>query len=393
VIQTGTIAAVAVAFAKFLGVLVPSLSAAQPLLVWGRFSVGPPTLVAIGVLGLLTWSNATGLRTGKVVQNVFTLTKIAALVGLVGLGLFVGANATAIQANFSDWWTASFTQIAPLDPRGFTAVPLRGWALLVALGTAMVGSLFSADAWNNITFTAGEVKEPQRNLPLSLVLGVGLVSLVYFLANVAYLMVLPLQGAPDGPTALARGIPFATQDRVGTAAAEIIFGPPAAALMAGLVMVSTFGCINGMVLAGARVYYAMAQDDLFFAPVGRLNRRGVPRNGLLVQCVWACLLTLSGTYGDLLDYVIFAVLVFYALTIGGLFVLRRTQPEAPRPYRALGYPVLPGLYVVAASLIALDLLISPKTRGNTWPGLLIVLAGVPVYYVWRRGRRAAERRA
>jgi APA family basic amino acid/polyamine antiporter len=384
VIQTGTIAAVAVAFARFLGVLVPQISESHKFFEVGRFALSPTRLVAIGVLVLLTWSNSTGLKTGKIVQNVFTLTKIAALVGLILLGLVVGANATAIHANFSDWWTAAFTQPAMGQANAFTTTPISGLGLWLVLGTAMVGSLFSADSWNNVTFTAGEVKNPKRNLPLSLLLGVGLVCLLYFLANVAYLVTLPLQGSPTGASATARGIQFATNDRVATAAAGVVFGENAAVIMALLIMVSTFGCINGLVLAGARVYYAMAHDGLFFQRIGQLNRRGVPRNGLIIQCVWGCLLTLSGTYGDLLDYVIFAVLIFYVLTMIGLFVLRRKRPQAERPYKAFGYPMVPAIYIVVASLISIDLLISPKTQSNAWPGLLIVLAGVPVYFLWRK---------
>jgi APA family basic amino acid/polyamine antiporter len=391
VIQTGTIAAVAVAFAKFVGVLIPAVSEAHKFFAVGRFALSPATFVAIGVLVLLTWSNSTGLKTGKIVQNIFTVTKIAALAGLVLLGLLVGANATAIGANFKDWWQATFTAWPDSESLSFSVSPLAGLGLLAALGTAMVGSLFSADAWNNVTFTAGEVRDPRRDLPLSLLLGVGMVCLLYLLANVAYLVTLPLAGSPAGVTALERGIQFAQHARVATAAAEVILGAKAAVVMAVLIMVSTFGCMNGMILAGARVYYAMARDGLFFASIGRLNRRGVPRNGLVFQCVWACLLTVSGTYSDLLDYVIFAVLIFYVLTVAGLFVLRRKQPNAERPYKAIGYPVLPAVYIVAASLIAIDLLIAPKTQSNTWPGLLIVLAGVPVYFWWRRrAGQAAE---
>jgi APA family basic amino acid/polyamine antiporter len=385
VIQTGTIAAVAVAFARFLGVLVPAVSESHKWFEAGWFMASPTRLVAIGVLILLTWSNSTGLKTGKLVQNVFTITKIAALLGLVLLGIGLGSNPEAIRANFADTWSASYTQAIGGLPA--VAVPITGFSLLLVLGTAMVGSLFSSDAWNNVTFTAGEVKKPQRTLPLSLFLGVTLVCGLYFLANIGYLLTLPLKGSPDAATAMDRGIQFALNDRVGTAAAEAVFGQSAAALMAVLIMISTFGCMNGLILAGARVYYAMAQDGLFFARVGSLNKQGVPRNGLVLQCIWASLLTLSGTYSDLLDYVIFAVLVFYALTMAGLFVLRRTQPNAERPYRAWGYPVLPALYILAASFIALDLLISEKTRGNTVPGLLIVLAGAPVYFAWKRFSR------
>jgi APA family basic amino acid/polyamine antiporter len=381
VIQTGTIAAVAMAFAKFLGVLFPEVAETNKFFQWGRFSLSPATLVAIALLMLLTWSNTTGLRTGKLVQNVFTMAKIAALLGLIGLGIFVGANAGAIKTNFTDWWQA----VSLGKPDG-VQVPHTWLTLLIAGGAAMVGSLFSSDAWNNITFTAGEVRNPKRNLPLSLFLGVALVTALYLLCNVAYLVVLPLHGAADGASVVERGIQFATRDRVATAVMETVFGSSGAAIMAGLVLVSTFGCLNGMILSGARVYYAMAQDRLFFPQVGALNAQGVPRNGLVVQCVWACLLTLSGTYGDLLDYVIFAALLFYVLTVAGVFVLRRKQPDAERPYRAFGYPLVPALYCVFASSVAVILLVAEKTRPNTWPGLLIVLAGVPVFLLWRRSR-------
>ncbi len=386
VIQTGTIAAVAAAFARFLGVLLPQISESQKLLGWGRFSVTPATLVAIGLLIFLTWLNARGLKTGKTVQNVFTFAKIAALLLLILLGLAIGANWEIFEANFHKPWQAIPAPSAGAGVPTVLPKALSGLALLLALGSAMVGSLFSSDAWNNVTFTGGEVKRPERNLPLSLVLGVSLVTVLYLLSNLAYLSVLPLRGSAAGTTALERGIQFATDDRVATAMAEVIFGSSAARIMAVLIMISTFGCVNGMILAGARVYYAMAQDGLFFARVGELNQHGVPRNGLMVQCAWACLLAASGTYSDLLDYVIFAVLLFYVLTIAGVFVLRRKRPDVERPYRAFGYPVLPALYVGVASGIALALLISPITRANTWPGLILVLAGAPVYWFWRRRR-------
>lgn len=390
VIQTGTIAAVAVAFAKFLGVLIPQLSETHVLMAVGRFKLTPATFVAIAVLVLLTWSNTTGLRTGKIVQNTFTLTKIAALAALIAVGLIWGANSTALDANFQDIWRAASSSLDPgADEPVATTIGLGTLGVLLALGTAMVGGLFSADAWHNVTFTAAEVKNPQRNLPLSLVIGVGLVCGLYFLANIAYLVTLPLTGTPTGGTTVERGIQFAANDRVATAVMEVVFGGAGARIMAVLILISTFGCINGLVLTGARVYYAMARDGLFFPTVGELNAHGVPRNGLVVQCVWACLLTLSGTYGDLLDYVVFAVLIFYVLTIVGLFVLRRQRPDAERPYRAIGYPVLPAAYVAIASLIVVDLLVSEKTRGNTWPGLLLVLAGAPVYFFWKRRRPSA----
>jgi len=392
VIQTGTMAAVAAAFARFLSVLVPGIAGERghELFQFGRLTIYPTTLVAIGVLVLLTWSNTTGLRTGKIVQNVFTVAKIAALAGLIGLCLVVGANSGAINANLGDFWKATFTAPVARGSTEYTTTVLTSGALLLVIGTAMVGSLFSSDAWNNITFTAGEVKNPRRNLPLSLALGVGLVSILYLLANVGYLAVLPLDGSPTGTNAVERGIQFAQKDRVGTAAAEAILGVKGAVIMAVLIMVSTFGCINGLILSGARVYYAMARDGLFFQKLGTLNEQAVPRNALVVQCIWACLLTASGSYSELLDYVIFAVLIFYILTIIGLFVLRRTRPEAERPYKAFGYPVIPAIYVIAASFIALNLLISAKTRAQAWPGLLIVLMGIPVYFWWRRNPGAAS---
>jgi APA family basic amino acid/polyamine antiporter len=250
------------------------------------------------------------------------------------------------------------------------------------MGVAMVGSLFSSDAWNNITFTAAEVVNPKRTIPLSLALGTGIVTIIYITANVVYLLVLPLSGSPDGATAAARGIQFAATDRVGTSVASIIFGEPASLIMALLIMVSTFGCNNGLILSGARLCYAMAADKLFFRRAGTLNARSVPGSALVLQAVWACLLCLSGTYGDLLDYVVFAVLLFYILTIAGIFRLRKRRPDAERPYRAFGYPVLPALYIVVAAAISIDLLIYKPLY--SWPGLGIVLLGIPVYFLWKQ---------
>jgi APA family basic amino acid/polyamine antiporter len=386
VIQTGTIAAVAVAFARFTGVLIPWISESNKLLTIGSFSVSVTQVFAILSLIFLTWINTRGIQTGKMVQNIFTITKTAALLGLILLGIFIGRNAEAISANFTgDFWNASWTHISGTQ---MSIEQLGGLAILGALGAAMVGSLFSSDAWNNITFTAGEVINPRRTIPWSLVLGTGTVTLIYFAANVAYINILPLHGSQAGTDVMARGIQFATDDRVGTAAAWVIFGDAAAIIMAVFIMISTFGCNNGLILAGARVYYAMSKDGLFFKAVGSLNEKSVPAKGLIVQCVWACMLCLSGTYGDLLDYVIFAVLIFYVLTIVGLFILRKKRPDAERPYKAFGYPILPALYVLFASLIAIDLLIfKTKYSGS---GLAIVLLGIPVYFLWRmKSRRAA----
>jgi APA family basic amino acid/polyamine antiporter len=380
VIQTGTIAAVAVAFAKFLGVVWPASS--PELYSWfphftiqtgsGPIDLGlsPQRVVALAVVWSLTWVNLRGVREGKFVQTTFTIAKTGALALLVILGLTLGRNATAISANFGP---GNFG-----GPTGITG------AFVLALGAAAVGSLFSSDSWNNVTFAAAEVHNPKRNLPLSLALGTGLVTILYVIANIAYLNVLPLHGVADGATVLARGITHATEDRVGTAAAEVIFGSSGQAVMAIAILVSTFGCNNGLILSGARVYYAMARDGLFFRKAGELSARRVPAAGLLIQAVWASLLCLTGTYGQLLNYVIFASLTFYVFTTIGLFILRKKLPDAERPYRALGYPFLPGLYIVLAAAVALILLIAPQTRAQAVSGLGIVLVGIPVFYLWRR---------
>lgn len=352
VIQTGTVAAVAVAFAKFSGVFFPSVSADN----WVLPFLNTQQILAISVLVLLTWVNTNGLKTGSRVQNVFTFAKIAALLGLIGFGFSLASNDEAVERNYGDFWGA-----AQFD-----------WTTVRLIGVAMVGALFSSDAWNNVTFTAGEVRNPKRNLPLSLALGVGLVSLLYLACNFVYLNALPLEQ-----------IQTADQDRVATAVAQQMFGPVGVQLLAGAIMISTFGCVNGMLLAGARVYYAMARDKLFFRNAGELNAKThAPTWSLWMQCGWACLLTMSGRYNDLLDYVIFAVLIFYILTIAGIFVLRRTRPDMERPYKAIGYPMLPILYIVIAGLIEILLLLYKPNY--TWPGLIIVLLGIPVYFLWRK---------
>ena len=406
VIQSGTIAAVAVGFARYFGVLVPWISPTnwlvRPVDVSHGYAVSLSTqqLVAIAMVIFLTFLNTRGIRLGKLIQNVFTSAKTLSLFALIVLGILVGRNADAIAANFSNMWTA-------VDPA--TIAPDVGWlpsltaaagaiGLLVALCVAQVGSLFSSDAWNNITFTAGEVKDPRRNIPLSLAYGTLLVTVLYCLANVAYLCTLTLEQIRTAP-----------DDRVATAALSVIFGPAGAAIMAVAIIISTFGCNNGLILAGARVYYAMAKDSLFFKKTGELNPRHVPSFALVVQCIVTCLIVLPRTrvygedglpkldptlnepvygnlYGQLLDWVVFAVLIFYVLTIAGLFVLRRKRPDAERPYRAFGYPFVPALYMVAASTIALVLLLY-RTK-TSLPGLAIVLTGVPVYWLWKR--RAAS---
>jgi APA family basic amino acid/polyamine antiporter len=379
VIQTGTIAAVGVAFAKFTGVLIPWFSETHILFTLFGLKISAAQILAIISILILTAINVGGLRQGKFVQNIFTFAKTIALFGLILLGIFIGKNSQAIAANFNNFWNASWTHIA--DGKVISIESLSGIAIFAAVGAAMVGSLFSSDAWNNITFTAGEVINPKKTIPLSLALGSGIVTLLYIAANFSYILVIPLTGNPDGATAAERGIQFAASDRVGIAAATSIFGNTAAFIMAILIMVSTFGCNNGLILSGARVYYAMAKDNLFFKKIGTLNKNSVPGVALIVQGIWASALCLSGTYNELLDYVMFAVIIFYILTIIGIFILRKKRPDAERPYKAFGYPVLPALYIIIATAIAVDLLIY---KSYTWYGFLIVLTGVPIYFLWKK---------
>lgn len=385
VIQSGTIAAVAVAFAKFTAVLFPSVREGVTLFSVASFHVTASQLVAIGTIVILTFINSRGIHGGKLVQDVFTIAKTAALIGLILLGIFVGRNAAAISSNFSHFWDGTWTHI--IDGSVVSIESLSGISLLAAIGVAMVGSLFSSDAWNNITFTAGEVINPKRTIPLSMAIGTGTVTLLYIAANLAYLLVLPFNGNPVGADVAARGIQFAIDDRVATAATTVIFGPVATVIMATLIMVSTFGCNNGLILAGARVTYTMAKDKLFFRRAGILNGKSVPGVALTVQAVWASLLCLSGTYGDLLDYVIFAILVFYILTVAGIFILRRKKPDAERPYKALGYPAVPALYMLVAAAVAVDLLVF---KPRSWWGVVIVLIGIPVYFFWKRTGRGEK---
>jgi APA family basic amino acid/polyamine antiporter len=405
VIETGTIAAVCVAFGKFLGVFFPAVSSTNWL--WhiahvpavfvgpmklGDMEIGISTanLAGIAVVALLAAINIFGMKFGALVQNVFTVAKALSLAALIALGFTVGRNGAAIAANFGGHWSefwrnAGWHTLHPVQVGAQGPVVMVN--LIVILAVVQVGSLFSADAWNNVTFTAGEIKQPRRNVPLSLALGTGFVLVVYFFASAAYLMALPLHGDPHGTTAFARGIQYASEDRIGAAVLEQIFPHIGGYLMAAAILVSTFGCANGITMAGARAYFAMARDGLFFRSVGRLHPRyKTPAAGLIVQAVWTILLCISGSYGQLLDYIIFAVLVFYILTIAGLFVLRFKQPDAPRPYRAFGYPVLPAIYILmAAGICAALLRYKPQ---YTWPGLILVLAGIPVYMVWsRRGTK------
>lgn len=405
VIQTGTIAAVAIGFARYLGVLLPAISPTAwivpPIALGSKFalSLSLQQLVAILVTAFITFLNTLGVRLGKLIQNIFTMAKTLGLLGLIVVCIFVARNAAAIADNFSHLWLIRGAR--PIEPG---ANVLHSWiptvtaatgafGLFVAFGVAQVGSLFSADAWNNIGFTAAEAKNPKRDVALSMAFGTTVVITLYLLANVAYLCALPLaeiQNAPD--------------DRVATAALHAVFGPAGAIIMAVTIVISTFGCNNGLILAGARVAYAMAQDGLFFRSVGKLNKNSVPGTALLFQGLWVALLLLPRTrkvdaagavtygnvYSNLLDYVVFAVLIFYVLTVVGIFRLRAKRPDAARPYRAFGYPFLPLLYIAAAVAIMFVLLLY-KTE-TTWPGLVIVLLGLPVYLLWR-GRSSLNARA
>ncbi len=399
VIQTGTIAAVGVAFGKFLGIFWPAVSSSNWILhLWtvpkipigpmmlGGMDVGLNTqnLAAILVVVALSIINIFGVKTGAIIQNIFTTAKVSALLGLVLFGIFLGRNATAVAANFGSnfWHNSGLGNLHDVGAGVFVST-------LTVLAIAQVGSLFSADAWNNVTFTAGEVKNPSRNLPLSLALGTGVVIALYVACNFIYLGALPLIGNPSGTTIVERGIQYASEDRVATAVITAMFGSYGGKLMAIAIMISGFGCCNGLILAGARVYYAMAKDGLFFRSVAKLHpQHKTPAVSLMVQMVWTCVLCISGSYGQLLDYIIFAVLVFYILTILGLFVLRRTHPDAERPYKAIGYPVLPAVYIVMALFI--DVVLLRYKPQYTWPGLIIVLLGIPVYYLWSlRARTSA----
>jgi APA family basic amino acid/polyamine antiporter len=401
VIQTGTIAAVAVAFGKFLGTFFPTISTSHWLLhiahvpafqvgpmVLGNMDIGVNTanLVGIVVIFLLAFLNMFGMKTGAIIQNIFTSTKCLSLGALIVLSFSVGKNKVAMAANFGPHLSmflrnASWSSLHPIQIAAGSPTVLVN--LAVVLAVVQVGSLFSADSWNNITFTAGEVCNPKRNIPLSLALGTGSVLALYFLASLAYILVLPLHGDPHGANVIARGVQYASEDRLGTAALEQMFPSGGALLMAGAILVSAFGCVNGLTLAGPRVYYAMSRDGLFFASVGKLHPRfKTPVAGLLVQAIWAACLCISGSFGQLLDYIIFAVLLFYILTIVGLFVLRKRKPDEPRPYKAFGYPLLPALYILMAGWICIVLLrYKPQ---YTWPGLILVLLGIPIYTLWSR---------
>jgi APA family basic amino acid/polyamine antiporter len=391
VIQTGTIAAVAVGFARYMGVLIPWVSESNYLITPIRFggyalSLSTAQFVGLAMIALLTFMNTRGLRLGKLVQNIFTTAKTGALIGLILLGIVVGLRSGAGTANFSDLWSPR----GNLQDVGQGLSAVTAFGLFVGICVAQTNSLFSADAWNNITFTAGEVINPRRNVPLSLAFGTFLVIGLYLLANIAYLAALPFTAIQNAPS-----------DRVASETANVIFPGSGATIMAVAIMVSTFGCNNGLILAGARAYYAMARDGLFFHAVGELNKHHVPAWGLVIQGIWAGVLVLPRTvktdaagivtgygnlYGNLLDYVISAALIFYILTIFGIFLLRWKRPDAERPYKAFGYPFVPALYIIGATVILFVLFI--YQTATTWPGLVIVLAGVPVYFLWRKLRPA-----
>ena len=383
VIQTGTIAAVAMGFASYVGVLLPWVAenryVVPPVHLTTTYAVSLSTaqIVAISMIALLTWANTCGLQYGKIIQNIFTTTKTGALAAVILLSFLLGSNATAIQDNFGNLWTPR--ELTPIVPGLIAATP---FGLFVALCVSQTGSLFAADAWNNITFAAGEVKNPRRNVPLSMAFGTIMVVSLYFLCNVAYLVTLPFSAIQN-----------AAADRVGAATLEAIFPGRGAVLIAIAITFATFGTNNGIILSGARAYYVMARDGLFFKRAGRLNRAKVPAWALAAQGVWAALLALPRTYnpstetygsmyGELLNYVIPAVLVFYILTIFGVFRLRMTRPEIERPYRTFGYPIVPALYILgAATLVVMLFVYRPAT---SWPGLWLVLLGLPVYFWWRR---------
>lgn len=385
VIGTATIAAVSVAFGRFTGVLIPQISESSYLIAPFRIgsssyalSLSTAQLVGIGMIVLLTWMNTRGLSLGKLVQNVFTFAKTGSLIALIILGIVVGAisNPSIAVDNFGDLWTVR----GSLQDVGNGLTAAAAFGLFVGICVAQTNSLFSADAWHNVTFTAGEVRDPKRNLPLSLLLGTGGVIALYLLANIAYLVTLRFEDIQKVPS-----------DRVGSAVAEVVFPGAGALLMAAAIMISTFGCNNGLILSGARAYYAMAKDGLFFSAAGRLNKAHVPAWAIVVQGILSVLYVLprtvraDGSYGslynDLLTYVISAALIFYVLAIAAVFVLRVKQPDAERPYKAFGYPIVPALYVIGASIILVVLFLYQTTA--TWPGLIIVLTGVPVYFIWR----------
>ena len=365
VIQTATIAAVGVAFSKFAGTFIPVLDVndANMITQIGIFKIYPAQFVSIGLIILLTYINTRGIKEGKLIQTSFTVVKLLSLFGLIVFGFLLAAKADVWNANWADAW-----HMTSRNAEGQVVGGVVGSAILGAIAASMVGSIFSSDAWNNVTFIAGEVKNPKRNIGLSLFLGTLIVTIIYVAANFMYISVLPLNEVASAP-----------QDRVAVAASIKIFGNAGAYVIAVMIMISTFGCNNGLILSGARVYNTMAKDGLFFKPAAKLNKNNVPEFALWIQCLVASLLCLSGRYGDLLDMISFVVVLFYMLTILGIFILRKKRPDAERPYKAFGYPVLPALYILMGAAFCILLIIYKPQF--TWPGLIIVLLGVPLYYL------------
>jgi basic amino acid/polyamine antiporter, APA family len=375
VIQTGVIAAVAVAFAKYAGVFFPVLN--DVFLKTSLVTISYGQLVAIGSIMALTILNSRGVQNGKILQLIFTSAKLFALFALIVLGLAIGLKSDVFAQNFDHMWNAYKTVQLPSGE--LDTIPLTGFALMGALGATIINSLFSSDAWNNVTFIAGEIKDPKKNIPKSLFFGTTIVTVIYILANLAYLALLPKGGDPLATDSVGQGIMFAANDRVGAGAASVIFGGLGITMMAALIMISTFGCNNGLILAGSRLFYAMSSDGLFFKQAKKLNQFNVPSVAMWIQGIWASILCLSGKYGDLLVYSTFASLLFYILTILGIFILRKKEPETERPYKAFGYPFIPALYILITLAICIDLLVYDLR--NAGMGLLIVLLGIPIYYI------------
>ncbi len=379
VVNCGTIAAVAVAFSKYTGEIIPFFSIKNIVFDLGFVKISTAQLLSVLLIVFLTYVNAKGIHYGKFILRIFTSVKIISLAMIILLGLFIFRNADIWNINLMSFWN---TQSVHLENGKLVTQLLTGGGLLMAIGTGLVGSLFSCDAWTNVSYIAGEIDQPSKNIPKSLIYGVGLVSILFLLVNVAYLNLLPLTGSPEGIDTMSKGIQFADQDRVGTAAATVMFGTSASIIMAVLIMISTFGCNNGIILAGARMYQAMAVDGLFFAKMKNNNKNEVPGFALWVQAIWASVLCLSGQYGQLLDYVMFSVMIFYIITIAAVFVLRKSRPEMDRPYKAIGYPLMPILYILMAAAFCVNLMINKPEF--CVPSLFIVLLGVPVFFMWRR---------
>jgi APA family basic amino acid/polyamine antiporter len=380
VIQTGTIAAVAVAFAKYTGQIFPIFSEGNVLLAVGTFKLTAAQLLGIFSILILTFLNSRGINYGKIILRAFTSTKLIALFGIILLGLLVFRRPEIWQGNVAHFWDTGRYGVDEAGKMTFTSLTTFG--LITAMGVGLVGSLFSSDAWNNVTFIAADIENPKRSIPFSLLYGTVIVIALYLLVNFAYLNLLPFYGDPQAVDAVGKGIIFAEKDRVATGAVTQMFSDSSVIIMALLIMVSAFGCNNGIILSGGRVYQAMAKDGLFFAKLKENNRSGVPGYALWAQGIWASLLCLSGKYGDLLDYVIFVVVLFYILTIFGIFILRQKRPDAERPYKALGYPIVPAIYILMALAFCVNILFMKPEY--SFPGLVIVMLGIPIYFVWSR---------